>query len=217
MIKFGIVGGHGAVASAHFHTQLIEAYLQDGAYEDEHFPSFIISNYPEKTIDSSGEIDDYTNVSRLLTQTVNAMRDIDYCLVLCNTFHSPQVNIATKAQRLNLPQITAQEGVASGAKRPLVVASSTSNKSRLYDNPAYDPVYLDAGQLIELGMRGSKDHPLLSVLIEKARLSKCDSIILGCTDLTRFASQLRTMTNLPVIDSVESAVKKVKELDNESV
>lgn len=217
MIKFGIVGGHGAVASAHFHTQLIEAYLQDGAYEDEHFPSFIISNYPEKTINSSGEIVDYTKASLLLTQTVQAMRDIDYLLVLCNTFHIPQVNITTNARRLDLPKLTVQKAIASAVKRPLVAASSTSNTSRLYDDPEYSPVYVDAGKLIELGMRGTREHPLLQNLVDEAHLSECDSIILGCTDLTRFASQLRNMTNLPVIDSVESAVQKVKELDNESV
>lgn len=218
MVKFGIIGGHGAVASAQFHIQLIEAFLEDGAYEDEDFPSFIISNLPEKTVNSAGTIINYPQVSQLLSRTVAMMGDIDYLLILCNTFHSPQVEIATTAKKLSLPQITAEHAVAASCKRPLVVCTSISTSNNLYDNPEYEVAYYPgADLLIEAGMGGQTDHPTLASIIEEAKQLNCDSIILGCTDLTRFAPQLLTMTDLTVIDSVEAAVHKVKELNNESV
>jgi Asp/Glu/hydantoin racemase len=48
-------------------------------------------------------------------------------------------------------------------------------------------------------------------ILRKAEECGADSIIMGCTDLNKYAKKIRTLTQLPVMDSVETAATIIVE------
>ncbi len=217
MKTFGIIGGYGAVASARFHTTLIKLFTDEGKYEDCDFPSFILANLPKNLIDETGNISDLEETRQKLNDTVDKLGEVDHILILCNTFHVPELINSDSKLFISLPVVTSEQVVQENIRKPLIVASETSNNSRIYTHSNYEPEYLDAGELIKAGMKGRTNHPALPHLVAEAETRGCDGIVLGCTDLTVFADQLRQITSLPIIDSVESAARKMKGLHDESL
>jgi aspartate/glutamate racemase len=215
---FAILGGHGAVATTHFLNLLTDTYLNDGAYEDEDFPQTIISNLPASVINSAGEIADIANLHKLIQNTAPIFATADHIVVLCNTFHTEQTYMdeAFHGNLMSLPQITRDTIAEQGYRKVLVVGSNATLTHQLYNDsrfivvPSYNP------ELITAGMQKKLIPELLYDVIADAVTNQVDSIVLGCTDLSVFADELRKLADFPVIDSVETAVKTLIAIDRKN-
>lgn len=210
---FGIVGGHGAVATLQFHQLLTSKVLAAGAFKDEDFPNLIITNISGNIINEQGEIDDREKLKKLLTTTaaIFTQAETTHTVILCNTFHSEHkfMEQVFSGQMLLLPELVKKVIKTTGSKKPLVVASQITIDHKLYEDSAYTTKSLYADTLIEAGMKGQTMHPLLHKLVEKAEQEQADSIILGCTDLSVFHTTLQNLTQIPVIDSLEAAADTI--------
>lgn len=211
---YGIVGGYGAPAGLHLHQELIEQTLATKGHTDLDFPRFILTNLPYNIMTETGEIQDKQEFIRANEEANKAFAIATDVIILCNSFHR-YMNLLTGIygdKLLNLPQRVGQLAVEQGYRKPLLVSSKETIQSGLYQNAGYDlQTYYDPA-LIESGMKTETPRlGLMEPVLRAAEACGADSIIMGCTDLNQYAKKIRTLTNLPVMDSVETAATIIVE------
>lgn len=210
---FGIIGGHGAVATLQFHKLLTSLALNAGAYNDDDFPNLIITNIGGNIINTQGVITDAKNLKNLLirTEATFTQAGTTHTLILCNTFHSEQkfMKKLFHGQQLLLPELVKKAIITAQHRKPFIVGSQTTLNYGLYESPEYTTINMFAGELIEAGMKNHTTHPLLRTIIKEAEDNSADSIILACTDLSVFHQELQKLTGLPVIDSLAVAANTI--------
>lgn len=213
--KYGILGGYGAVATLRFQQLLFQAVLETGKYEDQDFPKLIITNLPTPVITNTGKIDDVTKLRSMFNDVAPIFRTATHMAVLCNTFHSeqPYMQAIFNGLLLPLPEITLQAAVSRGAKNSFLLASEETIRHNLYLDKGMAIHAAAAPELIQAGMQGNTYHPKLMDVIRDAEAAQADSIILGCTDLSIFSETLRSLTSIPVVDSLEETAHTILALE----
>jgi aspartate/glutamate racemase len=211
---YGVLGGYGSVAALRFHQLVIEKALAKQAYLDTDFPSFILDNVPLDVIDERGLIDEarFDATIEAAATRLEAATDV---LVLCNSFHVREdLLLKHFGTRLHsLIGLMKSKAAAVGAQRPLLLGSVTTIDRGLYESSHYEVRKLFMPELIAAGMAGMRTHELLSLVALEVETQHADAIMLGCTDLTVFADEIRKLVNLPVIDSVEVAVEELMRME----
>lgn len=211
---YGIVGGYGAPAGLHLHQELIEQTLATKGHTDLDFPRFILTNLPYNIMKETGEIQDREEFIRANEEANKAFTIATDVIILCNSFHR-YLNIMGDiygAKLINLPKRVGQLAVDKGYRKPLLVSSTETIQSGLYMNAGYDLQTHYDPELIESGMKTETPRlALMEPILRKAEACGADSIIMGCTDLNKYAKTIRTLTNLPVMDSVETAATIIVE------
>ena len=211
---YGIVGGYGAPAGLHLHQELIEQTLATKGHTDLDFPRFILTNLPYSIMTETGEIQDKEEFILANEEANKAFTTATDVIILCNSFHR-YMNILKGIygdKLINLPERVGQQAVEQGYKKPLLVSSKETIQSGLYKNAGYDlQTYYDPA-LIESGMKTETPRlALMEPILAAAEACGADSIIMGCTDLNQYAKTIRTLTQLPVMDSVETAATIIVE------
>jgi aspartate/glutamate racemase len=211
---YGVLGGYGAPAGLHLHQELIEQTLATKGHTDLDFPRFILTNLPYNIMTETGEIQDREQFILANEEANKAFTTATDVILLCNSFHRyiDLLEDIYGEKLINLPKKVGQLAVELGYRKPLLVSSKETIQSGLYKNAGYDlQTYYDP-KLIDSGMK--TEEPVLALMLpilEKAEACGADTIIMGCTDLNKYAKQIRTLTNLPVIDSVETAATIIVE------
>ena len=218
---FGIIGGHGAVATSHFQQLLLQEYLAQGSYKDTDFPHTIITNVPLGEINEAGKIKNRESIRQLIDFASQILAPANYTLVLCNTFHIEQeyMEQILPGTFLSLPLLTHARIQQNSYKKVLLVGTELTLENNLHPSTTYTTVQYVSEPLIEAGMKGQTDHPDLTTIVELAKNENVDAIALVCTDLSVFQPKLETLTSLPILDSLLIAAQTIKEKDstNESL
>lgn len=211
---YGIVGGYGAPAGLHLHQEVIERTLATKGHTDLDFPRFILTNLPYNVMTETGEIQDREQFIQANTEANKAFTLATDILILCNSFHRylGLMDDIYGEKLINLPQRVASEAVENGYTKPLLVSSKETIQSGLYVHDGYDlQTYYDP-KLIDSGMKTETPRlDLMEPILRRAEECGADSIIMGCTDLNMYAKTIRTLTGLPVMDSVETAATIIVE------
>lgn len=211
---YGILAGYGAPAGLHLHEEIIAQTLHKHGFNDLAFPRFIITNLPYSVMTETGEIQDETEFLLANQNAAEAFAPATDILVLCNSFHRyfPLMETIHGKKLINLPQKVSEEVAASGARNPLLVSSIETINSGLYENDNYNLLTHYDPHLIASGMKTEEPKTeFLYAIIHEAMKEHADAIIMGCTDLNKYAKKIRTMTSLPVFDSVETAAALIVE------
>jgi aspartate/glutamate racemase len=211
---YGILGGYGAPAGLHLHQEIIERALATKGHEDLAFPRFILTNLPYNVMTETGVIQNREEFIKANEEANKAFTLATDVIILCNSFHRylGLMDDIYGDKLINLPKRVAEEAVGRGYQKPLLVSSKETIQSGLYVHEGYQlETYYDP-RLIDSGMK--TENPVLSLMepiLEKAKACGADSIIMGCTDLNQYAKQIRNLTDLPVMDSVETAATIIVE------
>lgn len=211
---YGILGGYGAPAGLHLHTEVINQTLAARGHADLAFPRFILTNLPYAVMTETGEVQDEEEFILANREAAEAFQLATDVLVLCNSFHRhlPIMKEIYGGKLINLPEQVGKEAAARGHKNPLLVSSIETIQAGLYLNENYtlstyyNPVVIESGMKTE-----TPQQELMEEILKEAQNVGADSIIMGCTDLNTYAKALRELTSLPIIDSVETAAKIIVE------
>ncbi len=205
----GIIGGAGPFAGVNLLEQIFRLCQTNyGCSKDADFPKVLLLSFPFTEM-LSVEIDP-VQVKRELKDCLDTLKKngAGVCAIACNTLHA---FLGEENEGLILlPAILAAEIKGT---TPLVLCTSTSRRYSLhqqsfscfYPNPS-DQARMDA--IIEEILKGADETLIVPRLMNFIEEQKEDTIVLGCTELSLFASQL----NVPgktVIDLVSLAAQKI--------
>ena len=142
--------------------------------------------------------------------------------IACVTMHAylPAIRgVVAPTEWISLPDVAAEQVVALGSKRPLLLGSPTTARKQVLALPlearGVTPVLLgleDEQRLVAVIhalVGGAPESSVLPVLreLEAAAASRgADSLVLGCTELSPFASAL---SRLPAVDPLDAAARAI--------
>jgi aspartate racemase len=205
----GIIGGAGPFAGVKLLEQIFRfCQTNYGCSKNADFPQVLLLSFPFTEM-LSVEIDP-AQVKRELKDCLDTLKKngAEVCAIACNTLHAflDEENEGL----ILLPDILAAE--IKGAS-PLVLCTSTSTRyglhkqsfSCLYPNPS-DQARVDA--IIDEILKGEDETFIVPKLTDLIEEQKENTIVLGCTELSLFASQLK-VPGKTMIDPVEIAAQKI--------
>lgn len=221
----GIIGGNGVTATNKLLKLIEEYYTKNGAYRDAHHPEIITwqaTQAPSRSmyLEGRGEsfIPEYIKIGKNLKNCGTTL----LCMC-CNTAHYAieELENAIGLPFINIIENTVQECKRLERKRIGILASDGCIKENLYGN-YFAKLYPEAELIYPLEQEQNKvtqgicnvknsirflddSHPnrslkLFNSVNEHLSLRGCDTIVLGCTDIS---VDFKNNTNLLVIDSLE--------------
>ena len=202
----GIIGGAGPFAGVKFLEQIFRLCQTNyGCSKDADFPKVLLLSFPFTEM-LSVEIDP-VQVKKELKDCLDTLKKngAQVCVIACNTLHA---FLGEENEGLILlPDILTQE---FKDRSPLVLCTTTSmryalHKACSYPNPS-DQARVDA--IIDEILKGEEENLIVPRLTDFIEEQKENTIVLGCTELSLFASQLK-VPGKTVIDLVELAAQKI--------
>lgn len=218
MKRLGIIGGMGPAAGARLFTCVTE--MTAARTDREHIDTILLSDpsVPDRTSYLSGSADARDFVP-ILQEKVRLLEMLG-CEVLamsCNTAHAGYSEIASAAphtQFLHMPKETIQFVASLGCQHPIILATTGTIESNIFQSLCADEgigcvlpsielqvlimdmiyTYLKAGKTVPTKM--------LRTAFAKIIASDADSIILGCTELSLLDLGY-CYGPLPIIDTLD--------------
>lgn len=216
--SIGIIGGAGPLAGVFFLERIFLLSGQKyGCCRDADFPKVVLLSFP---------------FSEMLQQTGNLARlrqELKSCLqylrrngatvlaIACNTLHIFLTDEDDKSDLIHLPRSLADEIPKNEV--PLILCTSTAASHGLH-RTFFPCVYPDArtqseiDELIDLTLQGTERQSLLNRLEQLISRQKEQTIILGCTELSLFFSQLSQIRKR-ILDPLEITANRVLEMSFE--
>lgn len=228
----GVLGGMGPLASADFLSTIYD-YNLDGV--EQYSP--IVYLYSDPTFPDRTDTFFAGRDQELLELTENALHklcelDVTKIVMACITLHHllPRLSPKLRDKIISLPEIVL-EHVSEGKRRQLLIASSGTRYTRLFENhplwPAAAPYIIwpdeNDQHLVhqhiyrEMKANGSV-KAFVSFLEDLCRKYEVDSIIVGCTDIhrvSRYLSNGGSHHALSFIDPLHIIAQKYEEFINE--
>lgn len=210
----GIVGGAGPLAGAALLKKVLQyAKTLYGCYKDADFPKILLVSYPFSDMLSS-QVDD-TQIRRELNDCLRELCNsgASVVAVACNTLHAfleepkPPIFFVHLLREL-IPEISKNEV-------PLVLCTSTSQRKQIHRRffPCSYPnkeVQLQVDSIIDTILKGEDDTKISADLTALVEGEVQNTIILGCTELSIFASHL-SQSDKKIMDPLAIAAKKILE------
>ena len=202
----GILSGHGGTVTGLFHQRVSEAVQRKGFGYDEEYPATVTTNIPGGAIDARGEID-LPRFRALLEETLPFFRGTDALLMLCNSFyaHGEEVSSRYEGTLVIVPELVSAR--IALPENTLVIASRTVREHRLYGDEVTYADSPEVDELIEAGIGSRPGRELIQRLHEDYR--GFETVVLGCTDLTRYRNNFEGIFESVIIDSVTVAAEFV--------
>lgn len=214
----GVIGGLGPLASSYFYELVINK--TKALKDQEHIDMVILSHasIPDRT----AYILDNTKESPLgyLKQDIKTLEQMGarYILMTCNTSHYfyDELKEITNVCLLNMIEDTILYIKEKGMKKVLILATTGTIESKLYQNMCIKhnldfevPNALIQQKVMHIIYENIKKGKEIDIDIwnEIISSSKCDSYILGCTELSVVKNKLKLGTNY--IDPLEVEAEKV--------
>lgn len=210
-MRFGILGGAGPIATAHFmSTVLRTAVATNHVYLDSDFPELVITSIGIKDGDAQAHFDSSALESHL-SQGLSLLGSCDYIAVACNTISQHQF-IREDARVLNNVVITKSFITTPEA---VVIASEHALDKDVWQLPSLPAEeQFIVTEAIKDAMQG-ETMPSEDLLLALKKVPEDTTIVLGCTELTAYASSLRDFLPHAIVDSVESLSSEILRLHNE--
>ena len=225
MKTVGILGGIGPLAGL-FLFQRIIANTQ-ALIDQEHVPVLLYSNTAILDRTSAILSDDRT-VERQLITSARLLEDMgaDILIVACNTAHYyiDAIQAAIGIPVLNIIQLAIDQAKTYGCDRVMVMGTTATRSTGIYSK-----VIQQAGlreilfnrddqeqimKIIYQDIKAGKPDDVvaeLMTILDRAAQSRPQAIIVGCTELSIFSSQL-SLEKINIIDPIELVARKAIEL-----
>lgn len=225
MKTVGILGGIGPLAGL-FLFQRIIANTQ-ALTDQEHVPVLLYSNTAILDRTSAILSDDRT-VERQLITSARLLQDMgaDILIVACNTAHYyiDAIQAAIGIPVLNIIQLAIDQTKTYGCDRVMVMGTTATRRTGIYSK-----VIQQAGlreilfnrddqeqimKIIYQDIKAGKPDDVvaeLMTILDRAAQSRPQAIIVGCTELSIFSSQL-SLEKINIIDPIELVARKAIEL-----
>ena len=219
--KIGIIGGMGPLATTIFLKKVIDC--TNARIDQDNVPLAIINDtiVPDRTAFLLGKSTDNP-----LTYLIKDMHDLEalgcnYASMICNTSHSfyEELKENTNMQLINMVELTLEEVKNKGYNRPGLMATDGTIKAQVYDKfNKYDldiiipevSIQKEINELIYDYVKKNIKAPEYKFIdiIEYFKSSGCDSIILGCTELSVIVDDLNIQKD-NIIDSTTILADKI--------
>lgn len=218
MKRLGIIGGMGPAAGARLFTRVTE--MTAARTDQEHIDTILLSDpsVPDRTSYLSGSTDarDFVPILQEKARLLE-MLGCEVLAMSCNTAHAGYSEIASAAphtQFLHMPKETIQFVASLGCQHPIILATTGTIESNIFQSLCADEgidcvlpsielqvlimdmiyTYLKAGKTVPTKM--------LRTACAKIIASGADSIILGCTELSLLDLGCY-YGSLPIIDALD--------------
>ncbi len=174
-LSIGILGGAGAIASARFHTKLVEEWARiNGALTDDDFPEIV--HYSRSLGLSVTGLEDRKTVAGKVGEALGVLHGCDVVAVVCNSITPffPPIN-----KRILTP-VRAAAGKLKGVKKAWLLASDSTIRDRIYHN-----AYPEIEWLIPpFSLTPVIQSSITGVFNLSMQLPDEDTVVLGCTELS---------------------------------
>jgi aspartate racemase len=207
----GIVGGAGPLAAVALLERLIQyAQTEYGCFEDKDFPKILLVSFPFS--DMLAEQIDKNRVAQELRESLQFLKESGAVLlaIACNTLHA-FLDDGMCDNLISLPQTTFSEVQRLEEKCPLLLCTSTTRQSGLF-NKFFPCTYPDlrtqkrVDEIILRILKGNTSDPTdLTSLINTV---EAETIVLGCTELSLFAPQC-AQGGKKIIDPLDMLAKEL--------
>ena len=221
--KIGIIGGMGPLATAIFLKKIIDC--TNASVDQENIPLIIINdtNVPDRTKFLLGESNDSP-----LPYLIKDVKDLEslgcnYAAMICNTSHSfyDELKVITNMQIINMPELTLKEIFKNGYKRPGLMATEGTIKTKVYEkfNKYNLDIIIPESNIQKEINELIYDYVKKNIKVPQEKFiniikyfmdNSCDSIILGCTELSVIMNELE-INSENIFDSTTVLAKKIIE------
>lgn len=210
----GIIGGAGPLAGAFLLERIFSLSGQKyGCYRDADFPKVILISFP-----FSEMLYPNRDVAKLRQEIIECLEQLrkngaSILAIACNTLHAFLDQKDELNDLVHLPRTLAEK--VSLHDNPLVFCTSTSAQFGLHKQffacTYPDPqTQQEVDRIIDQILKRSNDSAILEKLERLIRMQNANTVILGCTELSMFSSQLCVQDKL-IIDPLEILANKILE------
>jgi aspartate/glutamate racemase len=210
-MKILIVSGAGILAGTNFYNKLIRGIIElDKFKKDSDFPEVVLYNYPFKSIQENGQLDEVSAKTEL-EEILGKFSDFDHIIIACNTFHVLDLGVKNL---LSLP-VYALKGFNDNQlfKKGLVLCSAYSREKKLFNNENLLYPNIELNKFIDKVIHENiysynqykkEQFKELNEFIEKEKVTH---LIIGCTELSII--DWKALVDIPVIDGGESIINNL--------
>lgn len=230
---FVVLGGMGTMATESFVHQLNK---QTVAKKDQDYLNYLVVNYadiPDRTAYILNQSDE--SPVPYLKENLKELTPLnpDFFVITCNTAHYfyDELQNVTTIPIKHMPKLTLEEVAKNAAgekQRVMILATSGTIKSGVYSKEFSEYPNLEAiipdeklqAEVMKLIYQDIKESNYLNfdrfekIVKTSIEDSKCDQVILGCTELSLMQDKY-PIVNYPVVDAQQVLVQNVlKEYQN---
>ncbi len=212
--SIGIIGGAGPFAGLALLEKIFSlSTTLYGCCKDRDFPKVILLSFPFSEMLASDI--DTMQLKRELKECISQLRNngAPILAIACNTLHLFLDDEEDLSDLVHLPKVL-REKIPENST-PLVLCTSTSRKSQLHKKffPCSYPdlsTQILVDRLIDNVLRGADRSFLLRDLEKIIEEQEAQTIVLGCTELSLFTSQLACYSKF-ILDPLEIAARIIVE------
>ena len=219
--KLGVIGGLGPAATAHFFQRIVD--LTDAATDQEHLDVTIINipQTPDRTAYILGKSDE--SFVPVVRNAAHQLEDwgCDYICITCVTAHSMFDELfgdLTHAKALHMPRAAAHEIAAAGCRKVGIMATDGTGKTKVLQQAmqdagletclpdAYHQKLVMSLIYNDVKMGKKPDMAKFADVCGYLRMHGCDSVVLGCTELSLIDTP-SDYAGMLVVDAMEVLAK----------
>ena len=219
--KLGVIGGLGPAATAHFFQRIVD--LTDAATDQEHLDITIINipQTPDRTAFILGKSDEsFVPIVRDAALKLEEW-GCDYVCITCVTAHSMFDELfgdLTHAQALHMPRAAAQEIVRAHRHKVGIMATDGTARTKVLQQAmqdagletclpdAYHQKLVMSLIYDDVKMGKKPDMAKFADVCGYLRMQGCDSVVLGCTELSLIDTP-SDYAGMLVVDAMEVLAK----------
>lgn len=215
-MKILIISGAGFFAGNSFYMKFIKMVAKSFKFKDDSsFPEVILYNYPFKSIDYKGNINQELakqEIESILQQVGN----VDKLVIACNTLHLLNLD---KKGIVSLPKLLNEELDTWGDGNALILCSENSIKSGLFFHPLIlypeEHIIHATNSMIQDFLL---DNPLnfknIQLVKEYVAQQNISKLVIACTELSMLS--WKDYVSIPVVDTVDLVIASlIKDLRKE--
>lgn len=225
----GIIGGMGPLATAIFLKKVID--VRNAKKDQDNIPLTIINDttVPDRTAYLLGESKESPFPHLLSDLKDLEMLGCKYAAMICNTSHSfyDELRNSTTLDIVNMPKITLEEVSKRGYSKPGLMATEGTIKTKVYEkfNDYGLDIVLPSADIQKVVNSLIYNYVKKNIPVPKEKFANildyfknigCDSIILGCTELSAIIDDLKIDENY-IIDSTTELAKKIINIYNDAL
>lgn len=211
----GIIGGAGPLAGAFLLERIFNLSGKVyGCHRDADFPKVFLISFPFSEMLCPNI--DIVKLQQELRGCLEQLREngASVLAIACNTLHAFLDQRDELSDLVHLPRVLAEKVLLLGGI-PLVFCTSTSVKFGLHKQ-FFPCTYPDmqtqqkVDEIIDQVLKGGEKSALFKKLEKLIQAQTANAVILGCTELSLFSTQLAVPNKL-IIDPLEVMANKVLE------
>lgn len=226
--KIGIIGGMGPLATTIFLKKVIDC--TNASRDQDNIPLIILNDtiVPDRTAYILGK-SEQSPVPYILNDIENLEKlNCTHVAMICNTSHSfyEELKTKTKMEFINMPELTLERVNSLGFKKPGLMATEGTLETQVYQKfnkfkltliTPNSNIQKIVNDLIYEYVKKNKNVPkeMFMKVIKYFKDLGCDSIILGCTELSVIIDDLK-INDENIIDSTTVLANHIIKIYNQN-